>query len=61
MRKVFDALIDIIILALLVFTAMVTINNVFMRYLLCVVGCGAMFNNFKYLYKVRKDKSKEPK
>jgi hypothetical protein len=61
MRKVFDALIDIIVIAVLVFTAMSTINDVFMKYLICVVGCGAMFNNFKYLYEVKKDKPKEPK
>jgi hypothetical protein len=50
MRKVFDAILDIITLAVLVFTVIYCVEPVFMKYLLTVVGCGAMFNNVKYLY-----------
>lgn len=63
MRKIFDALLDVITIAVLVFTVMATVDDVVMRYILAVVGCGAMFNNFKYIYKVnkkiQKDKDKD--
>jgi hypothetical protein len=62
MRKNIDALLDIIIIAVLVFTALVTIPSAAMRFMLAVVGCGAMFNNCKYLFdfnfKRRKNKNK---
>jgi hypothetical protein len=61
MRKVFDAIVDIIILAMLVYTVIVTVDNTFIKYVLAVVGSGAMFNNFKYLYDVKKNKDNEPK
>ena len=60
MRKIFDALLDIIILAVLVFTILVTVNNLAWKYILVVVACGAMFNNCKYLYNEKK-KSKKRK
>ena len=50
MRKVFEEVLDIITLAVLVFTVIYYVEPVFMKYLLTVVGCGAMFNNIKYLY-----------
>ena len=56
MRKIFDAILDILILAVLVFTVIATVDNVVMKYILSVVGCGAMFNNFKYIYTLKKAK-----
>lgn len=62
MRKTFDAMLDIIVLAILVFTVIVAVDDVVTKYLLTVVGCGAMFNNVKYLYSRRKNKDpNEPK
>lgn len=67
MRKIFDAILDVITIAILVFTVMAVVDDVVMRYILAVVGCGAMFNNFKYIYKVNKkiqkdkDNKNEPK
>lgn len=61
MRKTFDALIDIIIIAILVFTAMMTVENVAMRYMLVVAGSGALFNNVKYLYNHFKDNNNTKK
>lgn len=61
MRKTFDALIDIIIIAILVFTAMITVENVTMRYMLVVAGSGALFNNVKYLYNHFKDNNNTKK
>lgn len=61
MRKTFDALIDIIIIATFVFTVMITVENVAMRYMLVVVGSGALFNNVKYLYKHFKDNNNTKK
>jgi bacteriorhodopsin len=60
MRKTLDALLDILILAVLVFTVIATLDDVFMKYLLTIVGCGAMFNNFKYLYQIKKKQLKDP-
>ena len=57
-RKNIDALIDIIIIAVLVFTVLVTIPSPAMRFLLAVVGCGAMFNNCKYLFDLKRRKKK---
>ena len=57
-RKNIDALIDIIIIAMLVFTILVTVVSPSMRFLLTVVGCGAMFNNCKYLLDFKKRKKK---
>ena len=48
MRKIFDAIIDILILAVLIFTVVCCVEDVFMKYILVVVGSGAMFNNVKY-------------
>ena len=61
MRKTIDALIDIIIIAVLVFTVMVTVENVAMRYMIVVVGSGALFNNVKYLYNHVKDNNNTKK
>lgn len=62
MRKIFDAILDVITIAILVFTVMAVVDDVVMRYILAVVGCGAMFNNFKYIYNVKKqDKNKVDK
>lgn len=61
MRKIIDALIDIIIIAMLVFTAMITVEDVFMRYMIVVVGSGALFNNVKYLYNHSKDNNNTKK
>ena len=61
MRKTIDALIDIIIIAVLVFTVMVTVEDVAMRYMIVVVGSGALFNNVKYLYNHFKDNNNTKK
>ena len=58
MRKIFDALLDIIILAILVFTVLATVDVLIWKYILVIAGCGAMFNNCKYLYKEKKKKRK---
>ena len=60
-RKNIDALIDIIIIAILVFTVLVTITSPVMRFLLTVAGCGAMFNNCKYLFDINFKKRKKNK
>ncbi len=60
MRKIFDAAIDIIIIGVLIFTVLATIDDIPMRFLLTVAGCGAMFNNCKYLFNEKK-KSKKKK
>lgn len=60
MRKIIDALFDIVTIGVLVFTVLLVVNDVFMRYLLVIVGCGAMFNNCKYLFNEKK-KSKKKK
>jgi hypothetical protein len=59
MRKIFDAAIDIIILAVLVFTVLTTVDDVLWRYILTIAGCGAMFNNCKYLYNEKKKTKKK--
>lgn len=61
MRSVFDALCDIIILAILVFAVICNVEPVFMKYILTIAGCGAMFNNMKYLYFERKKKQEDNK
>ena len=62
LRKNIDALFDIITIAVLVFTVLMVVPDGFMKFLLIVVGCGAMFNNCKYLFnlnfKKRKNKNK---
>lgn len=57
-RKNIDALIDIIIIAVLVFTVLIVVPDGFMKFLLIVAGCGAMFNNCKYLFSSIKRKKK---
>lgn len=65
MKKKFtrlDAIIDIIIIALLVFTVMITIDDNIMKFILTVAGCGAMYNNVKYaIAKTQTKKQKEKK
>ena len=65
MKKKFtrmDAIIDIIIIALLVFTVIITVNDDIMKFILTVAGCGAMYNNVKYaIAKTQKKKQKEKK
>ena len=60
MRKVFDAIMDILILGVLVFTVLMTIEPIMWRFVLTLAGCGAMFNNCKYVY-TQKKKSKKKK
>lgn len=57
MQKIIDALFDIVTIGVLVFTVLLVVNDVFMRYLLVIVGCGAMFNNCKYLFNLMKRKN----
>ena len=45
MRKNIDALLDIVIIAVLVFTILMVVSNGLIKFLLIVAGCGAMFNN----------------
>ena len=67
MKKKFtriDAIIDIIIIALLIFTVMITVDDNIMKFILTVAGCGAMYNNVKYAIaktqtKKQKGKTKE--
>lgn len=54
--KIMNVLIDIIIIAVLVFTVLVTVSSPTMRFLLAVVGCGAIFNNCKHLLNLRKER-----
>ena len=49
-RKNIDALLDIVTIAVLVFTVLMVVPDGFMKFLLIVAGCGAMFNNCKYLF-----------
>lgn len=58
MRKNIDALLDIVIIAVLVFTVLMVVSDGLMKFLLVVAGCGAMFNNFKYLFDLNKKKRK---
>ena len=57
-RKNIDALFDIATIAVLVFTVLMVVPDGFMKFLLIVAGCGAMFNNFKYLFNLNKKKRK---
>ena len=65
MKKKFtrlDAMIDIIIIALLVFTVIITVDDSIMKFILTVAGCGAMYNNVKYaIAKTQTKKQKEKK
>jgi uncharacterized membrane protein len=65
MKKKFtrmDAIVDIIIIALLVFTVIITVNDDIMKFILTVAGCGAMYNNVKYaIAKTQTKKQKEKK
>ena len=58
MRKNIDALFDIATIAMLVFTVLMVVPDGFMKFLLIVAGCGAMLNNFKYLFNLNKKKRK---
>ena len=60
MRKTFDAILDIIVLAILIYTILATIDVILWRFILTLLGCGAMFNNIKYIYTQNK-KSKKNK
>ena len=51
-----DAIVDIIIIAALVFTVMVVVPDPIMKYILIIAGCGAMYNNVKYVIKSNKKK-----
>ena len=53
MRKNIDALLDIIIIAVLVFTVLMVVSDGFIKFLLIIAGCGAMFNNCKYLFDMK--------
>ena len=61
MRNNIDALFDIATIAMLVFTVLMVVPDGFMKFLLIVAGCGAMFNNFKYLFNLNKKKRKNKK
>lgn len=54
MRSSLDAILDIIVLAILIFTVIITVNEPIMIFLLTVIGCGALFNNVKYIYDKKK-------
>ena len=58
-RKNIDALLDIVTIAVLVFTVLIVVPDGFMKFLLIVVGCGAMFNNCKYLFDINFKKRKK--
>ena len=61
MRKSLDAILDIITIAILVFTVIVTVDKPITVFLLTVMGCGALFNNVKYIYDKKKQKSDDAK
>lgn len=61
MRKSLDAILDIITIAILVFTVIVTVDKPLIVFLLTVMGCGALFNNVKYIYDKKKQKSDDTK
>ena len=52
-RKNIDALLDIAIIAVLVFTVLMVVPDGLIKFLLIVAGCGAMFNNCKYLFNMK--------
>ena len=56
-----DAMLDMIILAVLTFAVMITVVDPVIRYVLIVAGCGAMFNNVKYFMKKKKKKNTKKK
>lgn len=58
-RKNIDALLDIVTIAVLVFTVLIVVPDGFMKFLLIVAGCGAMFNNCKYLFDINFKKRKK--
>lgn len=61
MRKSLDAILDIIVIAILVFTVIVTVNEPLKVFFLTFIGCGALFNNVKYVYDNRKHKPNDNK
>lgn len=54
-----DAIVDIIVVGMLLFTVMIVINDPLIRFLLAVLGCGAMYNNLKYVMKKSKKNNKK--
>lgn len=54
-----DAFIDVIILAVYIFTISILVVDPIIRYILIIAGCGAMFNNFKHVIKRNKNKKKK--
>lgn len=61
MRKNMDALLDIVTIAVLVFTVLMVVPDGLIKFLLIVAGCGAMFNNCKYLFDINFKKNKKNK
>ena len=59
MRKNIDALLDIVIIAVLVFTVLMVVPDGLFKFLLIVAGCGAMFNNCKYLFDMKLKKKQK--
>lgn len=54
-----DVIIDIIIIAALVFTIMIVASDPIIKYILVIAGCGAIYNNVKYVIKSNKKKKEE--
>lgn len=54
-----DAIVDIIIIAALVFTIMIVVPDPIIKYILTIAGCGAMYNNVKYVIKPKKKDNKK--
>ena len=57
-RKNVDTLIDIIIITMLMTTALIVVTSPAIKFLLITVGCGAIFNNCKYLFDINFKKRK---
>lgn len=61
MRQIFDAIMDIAIVGVLVFTVLMTVDSIIWKFILTLAGCGAMFNNVKYLYNAKKKRKSKKK
>lgn len=62
MKDVINLICDVIILCILLTTGMIVIHEVFMKSLLCIAACIAIFIKIKELYltiKKNHDKTKE--
>ena len=57
--KIFDIIIDILIIIILLYTVFVTVSDPIMCFMLALLGFGALYNNAKYLFKKFKKNNKK--